>query len=427
MIHLPYIIRCSIVLAVLHIVYIILFKNNKDFIFNRIYLLASIFASILIPLATYTVPSNFTTAVYLGITTTVVSEEVVEISNGSNPDLWLHISSIIYYIGCMCLLLRLCFGIVQLYTIKIKARKVIMYDSSVYITSKNTSPFSFIKYIFLSEHTLNNPNLRLVIAHEKIHVSENHFIDIFITEVYTIFQWFNPVVWFLKKDINNNIEYSTDASIIALHDETIYQMTMVSIAQRERVAPFTAALNNSQIKKRIIMMKKSNNSKHNLAKRVLLIPVFICIFLGMANSTTKPAEVIDESGVYQKDNTSKDENPNLKLRRTFAKNIKFPTSVLATGKGMTINLLVDVDKNGKFSIVNKASSSDIVSIGKIAITAIGLKYEKDTIKEKDTMKDKKRQSILEDECKRVIEVIGTSPVKEWYDKTLKFEVQFLIE
>jgi hypothetical protein len=89
-----------------------------------------------------------------------------------------------------------------------------LYGCRVHVTEKDVHPFSFFNKIVISRKTLNCPNLRMIIDHESIHVKEKHTLDILLTEVLFILQWFNPFVWLIKDAVKNNLEYKTDDKII---------------------------------------------------------------------------------------------------------------------------------------------------------------------------------------------------------------------
>ena len=52
--HLPYLLRVSIAIAVFYIAYFLMFRNEKSFLFNRYYLIFSMLTSFVIPLFTFT-------------------------------------------------------------------------------------------------------------------------------------------------------------------------------------------------------------------------------------------------------------------------------------------------------------------------------------------------------------------------------------
>ncbi|MCA1758763.1 MAG: TonB family protein, partial [Bacteroidales bacterium] len=141
--------------------------------------------------------------------------------------------------------------------------------------------------IVLSENTLNSPNLAMIVAHENIHVNEKHTLDILFTEILFLLQWFNPFAWLIKDAVKNNLEYKTDDKIVKTNDPQTYQLAMVALADKKGVAPFLTALNGSQLKNRIVMMKKKTESKFALLKRLVLLPLLAVLVMGLSNREVK--------------------------------------------------------------------------------------------------------------------------------------------
>ena len=62
------------------------------------------------------------------------------------------------------------------------------------IHDKNIAPFSWMKYVVISEKDLQE-NGKEILIHEMAHVHNRHSIDLLISDICIIFQWFNPTSW----------------------------------------------------------------------------------------------------------------------------------------------------------------------------------------------------------------------------------------
>jgi len=78
-----------------------------------------------------------------------------------------------------------------------------------------------------------------------------------------------------------------------------YQLAMVALADKKGVAPFLTALNGSQLRNRIIMMKRSAANKYATLKKLAVLPLIAVLIMGLANREVK-TEVLPG----QKDQTS---------------------------------------------------------------------------------------------------------------------------
>jgi bla regulator protein BlaR1 len=67
--------------------------------------------------------------------------------------------------------------------------------------------------------------------HEQVHVNQWHTIDILLAELSSIFYWFNPGIWLMKKAVRENIEFITDRKILNKGiDSKTYQYSLVSVS-----------------------------------------------------------------------------------------------------------------------------------------------------------------------------------------------------
>jgi TonB-dependent SusC/RagA subfamily outer membrane receptor len=139
----------------------------------------------------------------------------------------------------------------------------------------------------VSEKTLSHPDLEMIVSHENIHVREKHTLDILFTEIMFLLQWFNPFAWLLKDAVKNNLEYLTDHEIAKHYNPQTYQLAMVTLADKQGIAPFLTALNGSQLKNRIVMMKKKTENKFAIVKQLAVLPLLAILVMGLSNKEVK--------------------------------------------------------------------------------------------------------------------------------------------
>jgi TonB-dependent SusC/RagA subfamily outer membrane receptor len=284
--YLIYIGKAALAAGAFYLVYLALFQNQKQFTFNRIYLPVSLALSFAIPLITFTTV-NYVEPVPVELNPLPVFTESFEpvIRQQSQPQFiwdWYHYMFAIYAAGTALFLFRLMLGHGKAWNIIRKSRVQELFNSLVNISKKDIHPFSFFGKIVLSENTLSHPNLKIIVEHEKIHVQEKHTLDILFTETLFLLQWFNPFAWLLKDAVKNNLEYKTDHEIAKTTDARTYQMAMVALADKQGVAPFLTAMNGSQLKSRIIMMKRKTENKYAWLKQLIVLPILAILVMGLA-------------------------------------------------------------------------------------------------------------------------------------------------
>ena len=267
-----YLVKTALAIAVLFLAYLVFFQNRKQFIFNRSYLLASLAIAYIIPLITITVTSKLELFEFAAPTQKVNTEALMPVTGAVKFTLqWYHYLFIFYLVGLTGFLFHLVTGHFKAISIIRKSRKQWLFEIPVYVSSEDIHPFSFFNTIVISKEALSHPNLEMIISHEKNHVKEKHTLDILIAEILFLPQWFNPFAWLMKDAVKNNLEYKTDNTITKFADRETYQLTMVSLAGKKGVAPFLTALNGSQLKNRIIMMKQKTENKFVIVKQLIQI------------------------------------------------------------------------------------------------------------------------------------------------------------
>jgi len=287
-VYLIYIGKAAIAAAAFYLAFLLLFQNQKQFVFNRLYLPVSFALSFVIPLVTFTsvkyveaVPvSDFNGFAYLPGSALVVEQ-------AQFVPAWYHYLFALYVLGSVFFLFRLLVGHLKAFSMVVKSQIQELFGIQVHVTRADIHPFSFFSKIVVSEKTLDSPNLKMIVEHENIHVREKHTLDILFAEILFLAQWFNPFAWLLKDAVNNNLEYLTDDQIAQSHNPKEYQLAMVALADKKGVAPFLNALNGSQLKNRIIMMKKKTENKYALLKQLVILPLLAVLVMGLSNKEVK--------------------------------------------------------------------------------------------------------------------------------------------
>jgi beta-lactamase regulating signal transducer with metallopeptidase domain len=47
-----------------------------------------------------------------------------------------------------------------------------------------------------------------------VHVEQKHTLDVLVTEIVCIVNWFNPFAWLIKKAVRENLEFIADDAVI---------------------------------------------------------------------------------------------------------------------------------------------------------------------------------------------------------------------
>jgi hypothetical protein len=200
-------------------------------------------------------------------------------SKVDKPDYWLYIESV-FWIGAALLAVRLFVQLFSLYKLFKNSQPATIGNHNVRVMDKDAAPFSFWQSIFVNPAKHEPADLKAILLHEQVHVNQWHTADILLAELSSIFYWFNPGIWLMKRAIRENIEFITDQKILKKGiDSKAYQYSLVSVSFSNTQPGIVNHFNLSTIKKRIIMMNAKRSSKINLTRYAFMVPAVIGLLL----------------------------------------------------------------------------------------------------------------------------------------------------
>jgi TonB family protein len=157
------------------------------------------------------------------------------------------------------------------------------------------SPFSFFGCVFIPEDLLNRPQLKQIILHERAHIQKLHSIDLIFIEFLTVFFWFHPAIWYLRKELKNQHEYEADRFVLECHEDKVsYQKLLLDISFPGFSLSVTNPFNYPSLKKRIMMMNKkfSGSGRRALISMLIAVPLFVAaLFIHSCNFEEDKAAV----------------------------------------------------------------------------------------------------------------------------------------
>ncbi|MET3977916.1 hypothetical protein ABIB62_000483 [Mucilaginibacter sp. UYP25] len=145
------------------------------------------------------------------------------------------------------------------------------------------APCSFGNYIFINPAKYDWETYSQILLHEKIHVKQGHSMDLLLSELMLVFQWFNPFAWLYRKELENNLEFLTDSDVLNNNEveREMYQMSLLKVSVPNLSLRITTNYNQSLLKKRIVMMNAKRSNIHTTWKYFFLLPLMaflMCAF-----------------------------------------------------------------------------------------------------------------------------------------------------
>ncbi|QBA64717.1 M56 family metallopeptidase [Muriicola soli] len=277
-----YLLKSSGILLIFYIVYLLLLQKETLFKENRRFLLLGLLCALLCPWISIPV---YIEMVPVSISSANTGTLVNTASNsGSRIDPWV-IGFIIYLAGLVFWLTK--FGL-QLWSLRATLSRAVLKRKEQKIryleTDQQIAPFSFFNYIVYNPGFYNRTELDSILAHEKAHCEQKHSLDILISQLFTIILWINPMSFMYHNKIRQNLEFLADASAMnRIPSKKGYQYTMLKVSGQELPISIINHFYNSLIKKRIVMLQKSQSKKARIIKAALVVPA-LALFLFSFNT-----------------------------------------------------------------------------------------------------------------------------------------------
>lgn len=271
-----YNIKAAIILSIFTLVYNGIFKNEKYFSVNRLYLIISVFISYIIPLIRF--ETNKPSPVNLDMVDSSL-REIVIYADRSQPTS--SGNSIIGYIYLSGMILVITLFLIKLVKILFLISKNNFTKKDGYYISYNNNTdlsFSFFNRIVIGTKNLSAEEINMIESHELTHVKQKHTIDIFFMELIKIIQWFNPAVYILRNNIAVNHEFTADEKTQNHYKIKTYMELIAKSIKGAPLYPVNSFFNKSLIRKRFEMLTLKKN-KRSVIKYIIVTPLLIGLFI----------------------------------------------------------------------------------------------------------------------------------------------------
>lgn len=272
--------------GVLFLYYQLFLKDKTFHHYNRFYLLGVLVLSMILPffkISYFTIEVN--ADIYL-LYSKLQNLNSTKTLSHDFPYSQL-IACLIGLVSVFCLG-KLFYGIFKIQQLKKEFPQEHFEGISFYQTNLSEAPFSFFKNLFWKDSILIHSDLgRQILKHEMVHIEQKHSRDKIFTEMVTAVFWWNPVFHLIKKEISLIHEYLADKKAIKNSDTKAFAQMLLASHFSGTQLPATSPFLNSNLKKRLTMLKKSK-TKYGYARKILALPLlFALAFIYMINAKNK--------------------------------------------------------------------------------------------------------------------------------------------
>ena len=396
-----FVFESGVSLIIFTLVYLLFLRKETFFVLNRIYLMAAVFFSITLPFVHFQANSALPSVMLGEVTVTAIRyqnllQTVTVYGTKLSGAFEQTIRSIglirfIYLSGTTIFSLLFLFRLLQITALILRNESERQNGISIVKIDRDTTPFSFFKFVFISRNYSDSPGMKEMIAHETEHVRQGHSFDVMILELLTILQWFNPFLWLLKRSIRENHEFLADHGVLKPGVSSAAYRLLLLGSSFEQQPVIANNFNYSLIKIRIKMMTQIKSSKTAALKLSLGIMATAALLMCFAfdkedniiqdnKSVNKQTEAVSNP---QKTNQTKDQvfvvveqmpvfpGGEQALRELIGKEIIYPEDALKAGTQGKVFVTFVVNKEGK--VINPKIARGVnPSLDKEALRVVGI-------------------------------------------------------
>ncbi|WP_316832627.1 M56 family metallopeptidase [Pedobacter aquatilis] len=309
---LTYLLKVSACTALFFAFYLLVLRRLTFFTINRFYLLSTLLLSFVIPALQFRIERELRLPeVEVPVTTTYVQQytieqpqavQVMEMPVEQMGIDWLALIPFVYLAIVAILLAVFTWQLLQLLR---HASKYASHKNGLKLVHKveGFTNCSFFNYVFVSESTLSEEDMVVLLKHEAVHAAKYHSIDKIVLMISKAFLWFNPVIYFFDKALEQTHEYEADELTSQQFGTNAYAKLILRLAISKSEVPLIHNFVKSPVKQRIKMLFNSKSANMKKLVYLLALPVALSLFwvfsVAFVYAQTKPA-----TGIVQQD-TSK--------------------------------------------------------------------------------------------------------------------------
>lgn len=294
-----YLMKSAAWLAGFTLVYILFLRKERFFRLKRVYLVAGVILSLLLPLITvhYKIQLPAPVVQEQQVASMVQSPEpataLVQREQKSPLTLFL----MVYAGGMILFLLRALLHFYSLYRALRMGAVSRTGDAVMVKTEKYTSAFSFFNYVFINP-SVSEQEAREILNHEMVHLRQKHWFDLLLVEMMSLVQWMNPFVWIYSALVRQNHENLADEEALqSTSDPAGYRAALLNQVFNARLISLSNSFNFSFYTNRFEMMKKKAYSPYRKLKLLLVLPLTAGMLFAFASPRYVYAETAGMSEV----------------------------------------------------------------------------------------------------------------------------------
>ena len=272
-----YLVRSALYLTVFSAFFLLVTRRSKHFHFNRAVLLSGTVLCLVLPL----LPVH--TAGPTLLDTLPSAPAAIEEIDVSAPTAairlqWPILAAGLWLVGVLVVLAVNAVSYIRMIRLFRSAPFDVQDGCRLYLLDRDVASFSWMHRIVMSRNDYEA--YPAIFSHERAHVACGHSWDMLFFSFLTAFQWFNPLVWVCRNELQLLHEYEADAVILGQGiDGTQYQKLLIRKAVGESQFLQANGFNHAQLKLRLAQLRRPSQSGWRRAVMLLVLPLLAGITL----------------------------------------------------------------------------------------------------------------------------------------------------
>ena len=312
-----YLLEANLYLAAFYGFYRLLLHKETFYSLNRYYLIITSIIAFIIPLLQVGYLNNLLNNQK---EVRVLSVQLAQVPEKTNVLTINDLLMCCYLFMALFFAIKMAMSIYKIILLSINAKKQKSGKVTYVELGESHAAFSFFNLLFL------NPSVQeknTILKHEMVHIQQRHSLDIIFFEIIQIVSWFNPITYFIKKEIKLLHEYIAD-DITTHKDIHKHQYAMFLIQNSFGIVPnqlTNQIFNQSILKRRINMLNKEKSTGRARLKLLFALPIAGGMLCASTMAFTKDYKMIDlYPEKYESNQSVKQETP--KKKTTEVKEVK---------------------------------------------------------------------------------------------------------
>ncbi|MBB6611312.1 M56 family metallopeptidase [Pontibacter sp. Tf4] len=290
-----YLLKVNVALVLFYLAYHVALRRLTFYHLNRLFLVFGIMFSTVYPfidlselLANHEPIAN---AYIVTIPAWAISTQTIVAA--PTFDYW-QLPVYLFWAGVIVMLIRFIVQLVSLYKIHAASEPANYKHIGFRQVKTIRQAFSFWQTIYLNPEQHKQDELEKILHHELIHITGWHTLDVLLAELSTVFYWFNPGAWLMKKAVKENLEFIADQNVVNTGvDKKEYQYLLLKVvgATQPQIAN---QFNFPSLKRRIAMMNKMPTSKAGKLRLLIALPLATTLLFAFRNAAPTINELSGE-------------------------------------------------------------------------------------------------------------------------------------